>query len=39
MAVLVDENSIKGSYAYCVSVIQVSTGKRFLHDPTIENES
>ena len=39
LAVLFDEKSTKGSYAYCVSVIQVSTGKRFLHDPTIENES
>ena len=37
-AVLVDNNSVKGSYAYCVSVVQTSTGQRFLHDPTIQNE-
>jgi hypothetical protein len=38
-AVLLDLDNVKGSYSYCVSVVQTSTGKRFLGDPTIENES
>ncbi|HYE70269.1 MAG TPA: hypothetical protein VD932_01965 [Aquabacterium sp.] len=37
-AVLLDLDNVKGDYSYCVSVVQVSTGKQFLGDPTIQNE-
>ncbi len=38
-AVLVDANTVKASYKYSVAVIQTSTGKRFVQDPGIDNES
>jgi len=38
-AVLVDLNRVKGTFPYNVAVVQTSTGKEFVFDPSIENES
>lgn len=38
-AVLVDLDNVKGTYSYCVSVVQSSTGRQFLGDPSIQNEA
>jgi hypothetical protein len=38
-AVLVDLNRVKGTFPYNVAVVQTSTGKEFVFDPSIENEA